>query len=82
MKTTVDISDPLFQETKRIAAREGVTMRAMIELGLRKVIAEKKSRRGRFRLRPASFAGAGLQPELQGEGWERIRSLAYEGRGG
>jgi succinylarginine dihydrolase len=82
MKTTVDISDPLFKETKRIAAREGITVRAMIELGLRKVIAEKKGRPEKFRLRRASFAGEGLHPDLQGEAWDRIRALAYEGRGG
>ncbi|HEY5633271.1 MAG TPA: type II toxin-antitoxin system VapB family antitoxin [Burkholderiaceae bacterium] len=82
MRTTVVISDPLFQQAKRIAAREGVTMRAMIELGLRKVIAQKKSKDGKFRLRPASFAGTGLRPELQGENWDRIRAIAREDRGG
>jgi len=82
MKTTVDIADPLLNEAKRIAAREGVTVRALIELGLRRVIADKKQRGGRFRLRRASFRGEGLQPALEGESWERIRTLAYEGRGG
>jgi len=82
MKTTVDISDPLLNEAKRIAAREGVTVRALIELGLRRVIADKRQRSGRFRLRRASFRGEGLQPTLEDESWERIRALAYEGRGG
>jgi predicted DNA-binding ribbon-helix-helix protein len=81
MRTTVDIPDPLFQEAKRIAAREGLTMRAMIELGLRRVIAEKKSKGGRFQLRSASFAGTGLQPELRDEKWDRIRAIAYERSG-
>ena len=82
MRITVAISDPLFQQAKCIAAREGLTMRAMIEIGLRKVIAEKNSKGGKFHLRSASFAGAGLQPELQGGNWERIRSIAFKGRGG
>jgi len=82
MKTTVDISDPILNEARRIAAREGTTVRALIELGLRRVIAEKKTRAGPFRLRDASFGGEGLQPELSGASWERLRELAYEGRGG
>ena len=47
----------------------------------RKVIAEKK-RPDDFRLRRASFKGKGLQPQVQGADWERIRDMAYEGRGG
>ena len=81
MKTTVDISDALLDEAKRIAAREGITVRAMIELGLRRVIADKKRTTSRFRLRRASFRGEGLQPDLDGGSWDRIRAMAYEGRG-
>lgn len=81
MKTTIEISDPLLQQARRLAAREGTTLRTLVETGLRKVIAEKKQQAG-FRLRRASFKGEGLQPAAQGAGWDRIRELAYEGRGG
>lgn len=81
MKTTIDIADPLLHEARKLAAKEGVTVRALVELGLRRVIAEKKSA-GAFRLRKASFRGKGLQPGAKDAGWERLRSLAYEGRGG
>ncbi len=80
MKTTLDIADPLLNEARKLAAREGTTLRALVEQGLRQVIADKK-RRPSFRLRKASFAGRGLRPELAGEGWDRLRHLAYEGRG-
>ena len=44
---------------------------------------ERSSRRsGAFRLRKASFKGQGLQPGVAGASWERIREMAYEGRGG
>ncbi len=76
MKTTVDIADPLLDEAQRIAARDGVTVRALIELGLRRVIAERQKSNGRFRLRRASFKGEGLHPDVQGAPWERIRALA------
>jgi len=81
MKTTLEIPDPLLDEARKLAAREGTTLRALVEQGLRKVVAEKK-RRPAFRLRKASFRGQGLQAELQGADWERLRDLAYEGRGG
>ena len=81
MKTTLDIPDPLLQEARKLAARERTTLRALVEQGLRQVVAEKK-RRPAFRLRKASFKGRGLQPELSDAGWDRLRDLAYAGRGG
>ena len=81
MKTTLDISDPLLREARKVAAREGTTLRSLVEQGLRRVVAEKK-RRPAFRLRKASFKGRGLREELRDAGWERLRDLAYEGRGG
>ncbi len=81
MKTTIEISDPLFEKAKRIAAREGTTVRALVERGLRRVIEERTPRHA-FRLRKASFKGRGLRPDVADLGWQRIRELAYEGRGG
>jgi hypothetical protein len=80
MKTTIEISDPLLKEARRIAARENTTLRCLVENGLRAVIAEKK-RGGRFVLRKAGFKGKGLQPELRTASWDRMRELAYEGHG-
>ena len=50
MKTTVDITDWLLAEAQKVARREGTTLKALTEEGLRKVLAEKK-RREAFRLR-------------------------------
>ena len=80
MKTTVEISDPLLREARKLAAREGVTLKALVERGLHRVVAEAK--RPAFRLRAASFKGGGLQREMQDADWNRLRDLAYEGRGG
>lgn len=83
MKTTVEIADPLLKEARRLAAREGVTLKALIERGLRQVVAETaKKSAAPFRLRKASFKGKGLQPGVRGAPWERLREMAYEGRGG
>jgi hypothetical protein len=81
MKTTLDLPDPLLQEARKLAARERTTLRALVEQGLRQVVAEKKRCRP-FRLRRASFKGRGLRPELRDADWDRIRDLSYEGRGG
>ncbi len=81
MKTTIDIADNLLEEARKQAGREGKTIKALVEEGLRKVLAERQQRGG-FHLRPASFKGEGLQPDAAGASWERLRELAYGERGG
>ena len=81
MKTTLEIADPLLREARAIAARERTTLRALVEQGLRRVV-DEKNRQRKFKLRKASFKGRGLQRELHNAEWDRIRDLAYEGRGG
>lgn len=77
MKTTIEIADPILEEAKAIAAREGTTVRALVESGLRHVVAERRAHHAAFKLRDASFDGEGIAPELRGASWERIRDLAY-----
>lgn len=80
MKTTVEIADAVLEEARRVATRERTTVRALIVDGLRRVLAERK-RKGKFRLRKASFKGNGLHPDLAGAPWEKIRDTIHEGRG-
>ncbi|HXY99922.1 MAG TPA: hypothetical protein VEI03_07960 [Stellaceae bacterium] len=80
MKTTIEISNPLLREVRKLAAREGVTFRTLVERGLRRVVAETKPG-APFKLRRASFKGRGLQADLHDATWDRLRDLAYEGRG-
>jgi hypothetical protein len=59
MKTTVELSDALFESAKQVARQNKTTMRALIEEGLRKVIADVKvSKRTAFKLRDASVKGS------------------------
>lgn len=81
MKTTVEIAAPLLKEAKAVAAREGTTLRALLEEGLRESVARRK-KGSRFRLRDTSVRGKGLQPGVDLSNWEQIRSLVYEGHGG
>jgi Bacterial antitoxin of type II TA system, VapB len=80
MKTTIEISDALLREARKLAAREGVTLRALVERGLHRVIAETK--RPPFRMRDGRVGGGWLHPELRDLSWAQIRDLSYEGRGG
>jgi hypothetical protein len=76
VKTAVEIADTLLAEVKRVAHREKTTVRALIEEGLRRAVAERR-RRSRFRLRKPSVKGEGLQPDIEGASWDRIRDLSY-----
>lgn len=81
MKTTIDIPDSLLQEAKKLSAKDHVTLSSLVEQGLCAIIAVRKSDQA-FVLRKASFRGNGLRNEFLGEDWQKIRSAAYEGRGG
>lgn len=83
MKTTIDLNDALFQAAKDTAQREGTTLRAVVETALRQYLDAHAARRcAPFQLRRHAFGGGGLQPEAAAVGWDRIRDLSYEGRGG
>ncbi len=81
MKTTVQIPDSLFEEARKLAHEQGITLKVLVEEGLRRIVSERK-KRSAFKLRKATFKGRGLQAELVGASWQQIRDLAYEGRGG
>ena len=80
MKTTVEISDGLLREARQVAARKGLTLRALIERGLQQAVRETTSGAA-FKLRRASFAGKGLQSEFREAPWEQVRDAIYRDRG-
>lgn len=81
MKTTVQIPDPLFASAKDIARADGTTLAALVEEGLRKVVAERGRKARPFKLQDASVGGRGINPDFAGS-WEAVRDAAYQGRGG
>lgn len=80
MKTTVEIPDSLLLEARRLAEKEGTSIKVLVEEGLRRIILERKKGK-RFRLRKISFRGKGVQIDVTEGSWEKIRELIYEGRG-
>ena len=82
MKTTVELADDLAREAKRYAARHGLTLRAVVEDGIRSTLRREAGARNSFVLREVGVDGSGLQAAFRHEAWPRLRDAAYEGRGG
>ena len=81
MKTTVHIPESLLKEARKIASQEHTSIKALIEEGLRRTIDNRKQSH-MFRLRKATFKGNGLQSDVDGASWDKIRELSYGDRGG
>ncbi len=81
MKTTIEISDPLLRRAKRLAAKRGTTLKAVIEDALRAELAAGEAGVVGGSVRTHTFKGRGLKSGLAWGDWATIRSLAYEGRG-
>lgn len=79
MKTTVELSDELLREVQRVARDEGVSMKSLMEEGLR-VVLERHRKAGQFRLRDGSVPGNGLQEDFRDATWEQLRAAAYGDR--
>ena len=80
MKTTIELADDLAVDARRYAARHRVTLRSIIEDGIRMKLRTERTRSA-FRLRDAAVKGSGLQPEFRDAGWPAVRKAIYEGRG-
>jgi len=80
MKTTVEIAEELFMRTREVAQREGTTMRALIEEGLRAALA-RREQKTTYRWPDLSVSGEGLSPDIEEGSWEPMRDLIYTGRG-
>jgi hypothetical protein len=65
MRTTVRLDDALLQQAKREAANRRETLTALIEQGLRLVLAQSRSsRRGKRVTLPVCRAGGGTLPGI------------------
>jgi hypothetical protein len=73
MRVTIEIANALLRQAREAAAREGTTVRALVEEGLRDVLKRRLTRPAQFELRDASFGGDGLQPGVALSDWASIR---------
>ena len=80
MKTTIEISDELANTAKAYAAEHKLTLRSLVERGLREVMRVDRLRAD-FKLKDASVGGRGLQAGYRDADWSRIRDAVYRDRG-
>ena len=73
-KITIEIADALLEAARRQARKRGTTVRALVEDGLRTVLATEPGRGG-FTLRDASVDGRGPRADVREGGWTRIIEL-------
>ena len=81
MRTSIDLADGLLGRARRLARQRGITLRALVEEGLRRVLSEQRDTPPAFRLEDVTFGKGGLTEEFSESDWEKLRELTYEGRG-
>ena len=77
MKTTIELGDSLLAEARRVAAEQGTTLPALVDAGLREVLAQRRQGAKPFRLQRVTMDGEGLQPRLRDASWQQLRDLAH-----
>ncbi len=76
MKTTIEIQDELLARAKRHAKLTGRPLRAVVEEGLRQVLASP-TRRERYVLPDLSVGEAGANDPLETYSWQDLREEIY-----
>lgn len=72
MKTTIEMSDALFNSAKALAQQRPVTMRALVEEGLRNVLSEARSQpKSAFKLKDARVRGNELRI-VEPQAWQQL----------
>jgi len=80
MKTTIELPDELLEQVRRVARREGATLRGLVEEGLQRSL-EARRRKVRRRLDFPVYGGSGLTTEFQNAPWNRIKDEIYRDQG-
>lgn len=81
MKTTIEVSDALFQSAKELAQQSQTTMRALVEEGLRRVLSDAQQTKATptFKLKDARVHGkAMLMPDPHD--WHKLEEDHVIGR--
>ncbi len=77
MKTTIDIADKLLRAAKTRAARDGRTLKDVVENALRAFLDLGRPGPRKFRLRRGAVKGKGTQTGVSEGRWEQIRDMIY-----
>jgi len=77
VKTTLEIQDVLLQRAKRMSKRTGKPLRALVEEGLRHVLAEQRTSIPRYELPDCSVGDASAGNPLESISWQDLRDEIY-----
>ncbi|MDH5719703.1 MAG: DUF6364 family protein [Spirochaetia bacterium] len=81
MKTTLHLPNPLLEDAKKTAKKEGTSLTKLVQKALQEYI-QKKTGKKTHKLKENHFKGNGFtDPSLDGN-WDKIREIIYEKRGG
>lgn len=76
MKTSLDISEPLWREVKELAKQRGTTTKSLVEQALIKLLAETETSPPGYHMPDMSVPG-GYTAEFQHATWEQLREEIY-----
>ncbi len=65
---------------QEVVQREGITLRALMEEGLRAALAHREQKAS-YQWPDLSVTGEGIAPEIEEGAWEPLRARIYPGRG-
>jgi len=75
MKTTIELPDGLARRARQVALRQGVSLREVIEAGLRAELDRRTAPPAAAEFRFRTVGGAGLHPGVEPS---QLRDRAYE----
>lgn len=67
MKTTIEVDDELFRQAKVLAAQRGITLRELLQAGLKLAMAEEMKAAARARIKLPLIRAADNEPRLTTE---------------
>jgi hypothetical protein len=76
VKTTLDLQDELLVRAKALSKRTGRPLRALVEEGLRHVLAKQRETK-RYQLPDRSVGEAGADNPLEALSWQDLRDEIY-----
>jgi len=74
MKTTIELSDHILIQAKKVARQRSITLRSLIEESLAETLSQPITP---TEIKPVTFKGKGLHPEFENASWEQIREAIY-----
>jgi hypothetical protein len=77
VKTTLDLQDALLLRAKRLSKRTGQPLRALVEEGLRRVLAENERAEPSYELPDCSVGDPAGPNPLENLSWQELRDEVY-----